>query len=197
MTIELALAWFLTFFPITISPGPANILLSSTAAQFGVRRTLPVMWGIVAVFALQIAVVAIGIGEILLRYPSLVSVFKLAGALYLFYLAYKFFRASGLTVSNRTQLGFRAGALLQVVNFKAFSVPLIMYTQFLNPETATRVQNTVLTIALFGLIISSLLAWVIGGSLLQRFFQSEFGIKWQGKLFGTLLAGVAVWVLLK
>jgi threonine/homoserine/homoserine lactone efflux protein len=55
----------------------------------------------------------------------------------------------------------------------------------------------VLTIALFGLIIGSLLAWVIGGSLLQRVFQSEFGVKWQGKIFGILLVGVAIWILFR
>ena len=91
MSVELAIAWFLTFFPITISPGPANILLSSTSAQFGTRRTLPVMWGIVTVFAIQIAVVGLGIGELIFRFPRLFTIFKLLGALYLFYLALRFF----------------------------------------------------------------------------------------------------------
>jgi threonine/homoserine/homoserine lactone efflux protein len=45
------------------------------------------------------------------------------------------------------------------------------------------------------LIISSLLAWVIGGSFLQRFFQSEFGVKWQGKIFGVMLFAVGLWIL--
>lgn len=197
MTIQLALAWFLTFFPITISPGPANVLLSSTSAQYGARRTLPLMWGIVAVFTVQIAVVGVGVGEILFRYPSLFTVFKILGALYLFYLAYLFFRSSGMKASNETKLGFREGALLQFFNFKALTVPLIMYTQFLTPESSTRPQVIILTMALFALIISSLLAWVIGGSLLQRLFQSEFGIKWQGKIFGVLLAVVGIWILVR
>ncbi|MEM7113624.1 MAG: LysE family translocator [Chloroflexota bacterium] len=197
MTTQLAIAWFLTFFPITISPGPANILLSSTSAQYGTQRTLPLMWGIVAVFAVQIGVVAIGIGEILVRYPTLFTIFKFAGAFYLFYLAWQFFRSSGMKSSAETKLGFREGAIVQFFNFKALTVPLIMYTQFLNPATSTRSQVVVLTIALFGLIIGSLLAWVVGGSLLQRIFQSEFGFKWQGKIFAVLLAGVGVWILLR
>jgi threonine/homoserine/homoserine lactone efflux protein len=197
MTIELAIAWFLTFFPITISPGPANILLSSTSAQFGIRRTLPLMWGIVTVFTMQIAVVAVGIGEIIFRFPRLFTIFKILGALYLFYLALKFFRSSGMKASREAKFGFREGAVLQFFNFKALTVPLIMYTQFLEPSTSTRSQIIVLTIALFGLIIGSMLTWVVGGGLLQRAFQSEFGIRWQGKIFGVLLAGVAVWVLFR
>lgn len=197
MTIQLAVAWFTTFFPITISPGPANILISSTSAQYGTRRTLPLVWGIVAVFAAQIAVVGFGVGELLLRYPLLSTLFKWLGAGYLFYLAYKFFRSSGMKASDETKLGFQEGALVQFFNFKALTVPLIMYTQFLDPDTATRTQFVMLTIALFVLIISSLMAWVLGGSFLQRFFQSEFGVKWQGKIFAAMLFGVGVWILLR
>lgn len=169
-------------FPITISSGPSNILLSSTSAQFGTRRTLPLIWGIVAVFALQIALVGVGVGEIIFRFPSLFLVFKIIGALYLFYLAWRFFRTSGMQTHGETKLGFQEGVLVQFFNFKALTVPLILYTQFLNPSTSTRSQVIVLTIALFGLIIGSLLAWVVGGSLLQRAFQSDFGVKWQGKI---------------
>ena len=198
MTLNLAIAWFLTFFPITISPGPANLLLSSTSSQIGTRRTLPLMWGIVVVFALQIAIVGIGIGEIIFRFPQLFTIFKFFGAAYLLYLAVKFFRSSGLKeVSQEVKLGFHDGAVLQFFNAKALTVPLIMYSQFLDATTASRSQAIVLTIALFGLIIGSLLAWVIGGSLLQRLFQSEFGRKWQGKIFGLLLAGVAIWILVR
>ncbi|MEM7128188.1 MAG: LysE family translocator [Chloroflexota bacterium] len=197
MTAQLAFAWFLTFFPITISPGPANLLLSSTAARFGTWRTLPLMWGIVAVFAVQIGLVGVGIGEIIFRFPTLFIVFKIIGALYLFYLAWRFFRSSGIQATNETKLGFQEGALVQLFNFKALTVPLIMYTQFLDPTSSTRPQFILLTIALFGLIIGSLLAWVIGGSLLQHVFQSKFGVRWQGKIFGLLLAGVAMWILVR
>ena len=198
MTIQLAVAWFFTFFPITISPGPANLLLSSTSAQVGARRTLPLMWGIVTVFALQIIVIAVGIGQILFRFPQLFTIFKILGAFYLYYLAYKFFRSAGLKQTNgQVRLGFREGAMLQFFNAKALTVPLIMYTQFLDPGTSTLAQMVILSAALAALIIGSLLAWVIGGSLLQRAFQSEFGQKWQGKIFGILLAAVATWILIR
>ena len=197
MSAQLAVAWFLTFFPITISPGPANILLSSTSAQFGTQRTMPLMWGIVAVFVIQIAVVGVGIGEIIFRYPQLFTVFKIAGAIYLLYLAWRFFCSPGMQTSNETKLGFREGAFVQFFNFKALTVPLIMYTQFLDPATSTSPQMVILTVALLGLIVGSLLAWVVGGSLLQRLFQSDFGVKWQGKIFGILLAVVAAWILFR
>ena len=100
-------------------------------------------------------------------------------------------------MTAETKLGFREGALVQFFNFKALTVPLIMYTQFLNPETSTQAQVIVLTVALVFLIIGSLLAWVVGGSFLQRLFQTEFAIKWQGKIFGAMLALVAIWILFR
>lgn len=195
MTTQLAIAWFLTFFPITISPGPANVLLSSTAAQVGTRRTMPLVWGIFGMFVVQIVIVAVGVGEILLRYPTLFKAFKFIGVAYLLYLAWRFFQSSGLATAAEVDIGFKEGVLLQFFNFKAMTVPLIMYTQFLNPETSSQTQFVVLTVALLCLIIGSLMAWVVGGSFLQRLFQSEFGLRWQGKIFGVLLAAVAVWIL--
>lgn len=197
MSLELALAWFLTFFPITISPGPANILISSTAAQHGIRQGMTLLWGIFGVFVVQILVVGLGVGEILFRYPTLFEAFKYIGVAYLFYLAYRFYRSDGLKVTGETRLGIKEGMLVQFFNFKALTVPLIMYTQFIDPNSATQQLWLILTGALFVLIFTSLYVWVVGGSVLQRFFKSEFGIRWQGKIFGVLLAAVAVWVMLR
>ena len=124
MTIDLMVAWFLTFFPITISPGPANLLLSSSSAQFGIRRTLPLLWGIFSVFAIQIFVVAIGIGEIIFRFPLLITIFQYIGAAFLLYLAYLFFRSSGITGETEAKLGFREGALLQFFQLQSIDSSL-------------------------------------------------------------------------
>ena len=146
---------------------------------------------------MQIAVVGFGVGEIIFHFPRLFTAFKIGGARHLFYLAVRFFQSSGMKITTEAKLSFREGALLQFFNFKALTVPLIMYTQFLDPATSTRAQIVMLATALLGSIIGSLLAWVVGGSLLQWLFQSELGFKWQGKVFGTLLGVVAAWVLFR
>ncbi|MEM7800638.1 MAG: LysE family transporter, partial [Chloroflexota bacterium] len=122
---------------------------------------------------------------------------KYIGVAYLFYLAYRLFRSDGLKETGETRLGIKEGMLVQFFNFKALTVPLIMYTQFIDPNSATQQLWLILTGALFVLIFTSLYVWVVGGSVLQRFFKSEFGIRWQGKIFGVLLAAVAFWVLLR
>lgn len=196
--METAIAWLLTFAPITMSPGPSNMLLASSSATVGVRKSLPALFGIVFIFVLQIAAVGVGIGEMLFRYPALFTVFQYIGAAFLLYLAYLFFRSSGSSKGQtQSQVGFREGALLQFFNFKALTVPLIMFTQFISPQSSSWNQIMSLTRALLVLIVVSLGIWTVGGSVLQRFFQSEFGMKWQGKIFGGLLVLVAVWMLMR
>ncbi|MFT5196702.1 MAG: threonine/homoserine/homoserine lactone efflux protein [Candidatus Promineifilaceae bacterium] len=152
----------------------------------------------VSMFVLQIAAVGIGIGEIIFRYPAVFEVFKYIGAAFLFYLAYLFFKSSGPSADEQdANVGFREGALLQFFNFKALSVPLIMFTQFIEPQTSSWGQILGLSVALFILIVTSLWVWTIGGSFLKSFFQSEFGRKWQGKTFGILLMLVAIWMLIR
>lgn len=196
--METALTWLLTFVPITMSPGPANLLLTSSAATYGVRRTVPLYLGIVVVFALQIVVMGLGIGELVFRYPALFTVFKVVGAAFLLYLAYLFFKSGGVKQAQaEPRVGFREGALLQFFNFKALTVPLILFTQFIDARTASWGQIIALSLALYALILFSVGAWTVGGSFLKRLFQSEFGVKWQGKIFGVLLALVAIWVLVR
>ena len=195
--MQTLIAFLLTFVPITISPGPANLLLASSAAAFGVKRTLSVLAGITLVFAGQIIIIGVGIGELLFRYPILFEIFKYVGAAFLLYLAYLFFQSSGLkNGQSDTKFGFREGALLQVFNFKALTVPLILFTQFLTPQSG-RGQIMGLGAALAVVIVASLGAWTVGGSMLRRLFQSEFGIKWQGKIFGSMLVLVTIWILVK
>ncbi|KAA3661373.1 MAG: hypothetical protein DWQ04_16655 [Chloroflexi bacterium] len=81
---------------------------------------------------MQIAIVAVGIGEIIFRFPQLFSIFKVICAVYLLYLAWRFYHSSGVNATEEVKFGFREGALLQIFNLKALSVPLIMYTQFLD-----------------------------------------------------------------
>lgn len=195
--METLIAFLFTFLPITISPGPANLLLASSVATFGVRRTIPVLVGIILVFVVQIVVVGVGIGELLFRYPALFTLFQYVGAAFLLYLAYLFFQSSGIKDQTEAKLGFREGALLQLFNFKALTVPLILFTQFLNPQSSGWSEIILLGTALAVVIAFSIGVWTLAGSMLRRLFQSEFGVKWQGKIFGVMLALVAIWIILR
>lgn len=195
VTTELLVTLLLTLSPLTFSPGPANLLLASAGTTFGLRRALPFLLGIEVVFALQCLVVGAGLGEVVFRAPALVTLFQLLGALYLVYLAYHFFRASA--IHNPTappQLSFRQGAILEVANFKAFSVQALMFALFFDPMQPQWPQIAFLTAYLTLLGAITAVVWLIAGDLLGRVLRTEAGAKWQGRIFGALLLFVAVWM---
>lgn len=71
------------------TPGPNNIMLTASGANFGYGRTLPHIVGLVLGQAPQIMLACIGLGAVFERYPGLHRALQLAGAAYLMVLAWQ------------------------------------------------------------------------------------------------------------
>ena len=91
------LAALVTFSIISAgTPGPNNILLMASGAAFGFRQTLPHVIGTaVGIGALTLAVAA-GLGAIITTVPGVALAMKVAGSLYLLYLAWQVAGAGAL-----------------------------------------------------------------------------------------------------
>ena len=76
-------------FVSSITPGPNNIMLTSSGIWFGFRRSLPHMLGITFGFGVLLAVCAFGIGELVVAVPQVVLLLKALGCAYLLYLAWQ------------------------------------------------------------------------------------------------------------
>ena len=92
MSVDTIFPLFLTLLPLTISPGPANMLLASSSTSFGFRKTVPFFLGILMVFIMQALIVGAGLAELVFRYPAILKIFQYSGAGFLVYLAIHFFR---------------------------------------------------------------------------------------------------------
>jgi homoserine/homoserine lactone efflux protein len=191
---------FLTLFPLTISPGPANLLLASSGTNFGLRKTVPFMLGIFTIFALQSLLVGAGLAELLFRYPNIMKFFQYAGAAFLVYLAFHFFRAPAAEEAVeplKQGLGFREGAFMDLLNFKAFAVQATMFSLFLDPARPKWAQVITLSLFLMTIGYASGLIWALGGDFLGRFLKTGKGAAWQGRVFGSVLLVVAVWMVIR
>ena len=71
----------------TGTPGGATTLATASGAQFGFRRSVPLMAGIVAGLASLAAVSAAGLAGLLLAAPSLQIAMKVAGSAYMIWLS--------------------------------------------------------------------------------------------------------------
>ena len=66
-----------------ITPGPNNVMVAASAANHGIRATVPHMLGIVAGFAVMLTLVCAGLGSALVSWPLLLPLFRWAGAAWL------------------------------------------------------------------------------------------------------------------
>ena len=73
----------------SITPGPNNMMLLASGLNFGVRRTLPLMFGISVGYVVLMLAVGFGLGETLRAVPGAFLGLKLAGGAYMLWLAWK------------------------------------------------------------------------------------------------------------
>lgn len=97
----------------SLSPGANSLLISATAARFGVRRSLSTLSGMYAGFCLMFVVVGLGVGAIFEATPWLLVLLQWAGAAYMLYLAWGLLRAQWAASASPEPIGFARAALLQ------------------------------------------------------------------------------------
>ena len=90
----LALATFC--FVSSITPGPNNMMLLASGANFGFRRTLPHLMGVSLGFGAMVLAVGLGVGGIFTAYPALYDVLRVVACAYMLWLAYRIATASGI-----------------------------------------------------------------------------------------------------
>jgi threonine/homoserine/homoserine lactone efflux protein len=170
-------------FVMSITPGPNNLMLLSSGAHFGLRRTMPHLLGITAGFAAVMLIAYAGVGTLIEAYPLLKSVLTTACVAYLGWLGYQLMReswaADGPAPAEAGDLlhpqTFLQGALFQLVNPKGWGAAVtaagIVTRDALSPAmsvllivTVTLVVNPPCTAvwALFGASLRPLLhrRWV-------------------------------------
>ncbi len=106
------------------TPGPNNMLLTSAGAAQGFRRSVPLLVGVVGGINLMILATALGLGVMFEQLPLLHDGLKLIGSAYLLWLAWKVATASGPAEGNRPLIPAHQGAMLQLLNPKAWMMAL-------------------------------------------------------------------------
>ena len=174
----------------TITPGGATTLATASGAQFGFRRSVPLMAGITVGLASLAATAAAGLAGLLLAAPSLQAAMRLAGSAYLLWLAWKIARSGPprLRADVGAPTSFLGGACLLWLNPKGWAMALGAAASFAALASGP-LQLAVLLGSAFGLAAAlSLSLWCIAGLLLARLLRTER--QWQAlnTVLGLLLA---------
>lgn len=119
----------------TWTPGPNNLMLAGSGANFGFRRTIPHMAGIIAGFPVMIFLVALGIGGLFLASPILREIMRWAGAALLLWFAWRIMTAGRAEAKGRSRpLTFLEAAGFQWINPKGWAMSLAATSQFVTGE---------------------------------------------------------------
>ncbi len=175
-----------------ITPGPNNMLLTASGANFGFLRTLPLLLGIMIGMQVMLLMVAFGVGSLILLYPSLHLVLKIAGSLYLLWLAWKITTAKYETLDTQrpdaAQMPFWQGGLLQLINPKAWLMALGAVASFSLSGAAYLHSVLAISVGMALVNLVSGLIWIGFGSLIGRLLHSPRAWRCFNVFMGALTA---------
>lgn len=126
MTYETLLALLGFAFVTSVTPGPNNLMLMASGANFGFRRTIPHMMGISFGFGLMCFVMGLGVAGAMLALPATGLVLKVVSVAYMLWLAWKIAHASAPEAAAEAgrPMTFVQAAAFQWVNPKAWTMAL-------------------------------------------------------------------------
>jgi len=152
----------------SITPGPNNIMVMASGANFGLVRSLPHLCGISAgVFAI-VSLMGLGLMAIFDALPVLQTVMRALSALYLLWLAWKIAIAVPPEAKARgaEPLTFFQSATFQAVNPKIWATGFSAITLFAADRLLTSVILVAMAFAVIGLASNAI--WTGLGTALRH-----------------------------
>lgn len=168
MSMEILTALALFAFVSSVTPGPNNLMLMASGANFGFRRTIPHMLGIGIGFTVMIVLVGLGLIQVFDAYPIAHTILKVGSVVYLLYLAWKIANAAAPSegAQSGSPMTFLQAAAFQWVNPKAWSMALTAISLYAPDQS---IRSILLVAVVFGAInLPTVSSWTILGQQMRR-----------------------------
>ena len=188
MTLELIIAFAGYCLVSSITPGPNNLMLMASGANFGFLKTIPHMLGVSLGFVLMVFLVGIGLAQIFDIYPIAHAFLKVGSVGYLLYLAWKIANAAPIDAkgSSGTPMTFLQAAAFQWVNPKAWTMAVTAVTVY-SPDT--NLPTIVAVAAIFGVVnLPSVSLWTLMGQQMARILTNPTRLR----LFNWTMAALLI-----
>lgn len=174
----------------TFSPGPNNVLLLSSAGQYGFKKCLPLLRGIWT--GLFTVMILCGFGCSLLGalIPAVEKYARFVGAAYIVWLGYKTLTrpvSTNTSSKESTPLTFVNGFLLQFLNVKILMLGVAAYCSFILTTDSGFLPTLIFSITMAACAACGNLIWVSVGTLLFPVYRKYY------RFFNTIMAFLLFW----
>ncbi len=178
----------LFMFVTSCSPGPNNIVASHSGFNFGIKKTIPLMLGVIFGFTTMLAVVNFGLINIFKIYPIIQKTLIFTGTSFLIYLAYKLSFSKSSTKSEKLKpVTFTETFLYQFLNPKGVIVAIIAVSTYVESGLNFLSYSLWVLATAFIFSIISIVFWTFIGKFMSKFATNEKFIKWFNYVMSALL----------
>ena len=184
--LSLSLFMFVT----SCSPGPNNVVATHSGFNHGIRKSIPLMLGVIFGFTTMLAIVNFGLINIFNIYPIIQKILIGTGTLFLIYLSYKIsFSKSSNGNENLKPVNFIETFFYQFLNPKGVIVAIIAVSTYTESgKNFINYSMWMLGIAFLFAIIS-IIFWTFLGKFMRKFATNEKFIKSFNYVMSALLLG--------
>jgi len=179
---------------MSISPGPVNMIILSSAVNYGVGKTFSFVSGGTIGFILLLLFIGLGFAKVIDLYPYFLKYLAIAGSLFIVYMGYLTATSKQeLAVKENKQPTFIQGFLLQWLNPKAWIACLAGVSLFSAPNSHQ--QFLIFSLVYFIVCYLSLFSWSVLGHKVAILLNNPLKLKLFNQLMGGLLIVTACFLL--
>lgn len=158
-------------FASSITPGPNNLMLMASGANYGLRRTVPHMLGISLGHSFMVTMVGLVLLQVFDAYPWLNTALKVLAVAYMLWLAWKI--ANAVPPEAKTVEGkpftFLQAAAFQWVNPKAWFMAITAISGYAPQDKGALYGSLVVALVFAATNLPSITIWAWMGVQLRRF----------------------------
>ncbi len=183
----------------TITPGPNNVMVTASGANFGYRRTLRHILGISLGFPVMVIAIGLGLGGLFHASPEVHIILKSLGCAYILWMAWKIATADGMGVSGARPgrpFTFLQAAGFQWVNPKAWVMAVGAITAYTSTSGFFFLEVGLISLIFLVVCLPCVSIWALFGVVIGRMLTQKRLLKIFNLMMALLLVASLIPVFL-
>ena len=197
MLLSLWLGFLLAAILIVVSPGLGVAVAMSCGMRYGYAAALRSIFGLESALLIQLAIVAVGLGALLIASALAFDIVKFCGAAYLVWLGIQKWRSSPQEIQeNKPPMSSNAlfieGLLVNLANPKAIVFIAALTPQFIDPTRPQWLQFLIIAATMCTVDIVVMSGYALLATRLRHWLHDPKTLKAQNRFFGGVFVGAGL-----